>query len=140
MSSTTLAPLAPSRLRLTPQTPLSSLVAAPPGDEQAPVLTYHRCGWCGSATGRAALLCPICGSSELVQQASTGTGIVHRLLTPRHRQYTDGETICLVVLEEGFTVQASLDDALPGTVPEGTRVRLAPPAPHTHLPVFRACA
>jgi uncharacterized OB-fold protein len=128
---------------LAPFTLLSAqpLAATPTGDEQiAPVLRYHRCRWCGSPTGRATLLCPICGSAELEEQASTGTGIVHRLLTPRHRQYTDGETICLVVLEEGFTVQASLDDALPGTVPEGTRVRLAPPAPHTHLPVFRACA
>ncbi|WP_052443060.1 Zn-ribbon domain-containing OB-fold protein [Streptacidiphilus neutrinimicus] len=136
MPSSTLAPS--SSLTLLSTQPLA---AAPTGDEEsAPVLRYHRCGWCGSATGRATLLCPICGSSELQEQASAGSGIVHRLLTPRHRQYTDGETICLVVMEEGFTVQASLDDALPGTVPEGTRVRLAPPAPHTHLPVFRACA
>jgi hypothetical protein len=61
------------------------------------------------------------------------------VLTPRHRPFGDYQTQCLVVLDEGFTVQASLDDALPGTVPEGTRVRLAGSA-DGHLPVFVACA
>ncbi|WP_037606103.1 Zn-ribbon domain-containing OB-fold protein [Streptacidiphilus rugosus] len=109
-------------------------------DAPAPELRYHRCPWCGSATGRAALLCPICGSPELIERTSGGTGTVHRLMTPRHRGFGEIETQCLVVLDEGFTIQASLDDVLPGTVPEGTRVRLADEGDARHLPIFRACA
>ncbi|MBF9068971.1 Zn-ribbon domain-containing OB-fold protein [Streptacidiphilus fuscans] len=124
----------PATLTLPSLAPLADL----PCDE--PELRYHRCPWCGSATGRAALLCPICGCPELVERVSAGTGTVHRVLTPRHRQFGFYETHCLVVMDEGFTVQASLDDALPGTVPEGTRVRLADPADQGHLPIFRACA
>ncbi|MEZ0070479.1 putative OB-fold protein [Streptacidiphilus sp. MAP12-20] len=123
-------------------TPLAFPLQSRPAhdDGPAPELRYHRCPWCGSATGRAALLCPICGSPELIERTSSGTGIVHRLMTSRHGQFGEIETQCLVILDEGFTIQASLNDILPGTVPEGTRVRLAGPADSGHLPVFRACA
>ncbi|WP_189278279.1 Zn-ribbon domain-containing OB-fold protein [Kitasatospora griseola] len=86
-------------------------------------LHYLRCHWCHSASAVTCLLCPVCGSADLEPAVASGQGTVQRLLRPTRRGPLLGRPY-LIVLDEGFTVQASVLGGLPGAVPIGARVQL----------------
>ncbi|MFD8595774.1 Zn-ribbon domain-containing OB-fold protein [Kitasatospora sp. NPDC059646] len=86
-------------------------------------LRYRRCHWCHSASAGTCLLCPVCGSADLEPAVASGQGTVQRLLRPTRRGPHLGRPY-LIVLDEGFTVQAAVLGGLPGAVPIGARVQL----------------
>ncbi|BAJ26173.1 MULTISPECIES: hypothetical protein [Kitasatospora] len=94
--------------------------AGPSGEAE---LDYRRCRWCHSASAAACLLCPVCGSADLVPARASGQGTVQRLLRPTRRGPQPGRPY-LIVLDEGHTVQAAVLGGLPGAVPIGARVHL----------------
>jgi len=116
------APLAPQRFTPFPDQhfPAPALPAQPAEAE----LDYRRCHWCRSASSAACLLCPVCGSADLAPARADGRGTVQRLLRPTRRGPHLGRAY-LIVLDEGFTVQAAVLGGLPGAVPIGARVHLA---------------
>ncbi|MFJ1753363.1 Zn-ribbon domain-containing OB-fold protein [Kitasatospora sp. NPDC088134] len=116
----TLAPAAPTTT--TPPTPFAPTppTAAAPGESE---LGYLRCHWCHSASATTCLLCPVCGSADLEPAAASGRGTVQRLLRPTRRGPHLNRPY-LIVLDEGFTVQAAVLGGLPGAVPIGAQVQL----------------
>jgi len=126
---TPLVALAPSG------TTLDTLTSLPHGDA---ALQYRRCHWCQSAAAITCMLCPVCGSADLMPAGSAGYGTVQRLLRPTRRGLHPGRPY-LVTLDEGFSVQASVIGGLPGAVPIGSRVRLAASEEDGRLLTFRVC-
>ncbi|RKE17070.1 Zn-ribbon domain-containing OB-fold protein [Streptomyces sp. TLI_171] len=123
----TLAPAAPITTPAAPTATLAMLtttalapLTAPPGEAE---LDYRRCHWCQSASATTCLLCPVCGSADLEPARASGQGTVQRLLRPTRRGGHLGRPY-LIVLDEGFTVQAAVLGGLPGAVPIGARVQL----------------
>ncbi|MGW4804954.1 Zn-ribbon domain-containing OB-fold protein [Kitasatospora sp. NPDC004272] len=115
------APLAPQHFTPFPQQPFPApAFPAQPGEAE---LDYRRCRWCHSASSAACLLCPVCGSADLTPARACGQGTVQRLLRPTRRGPQPGRAY-LIVLDEGFTVQAAVLGGLPGAVPIGARVHL----------------
>ncbi|MFJ4675728.1 MULTISPECIES: Zn-ribbon domain-containing OB-fold protein [unclassified Kitasatospora] len=120
----TLAPSAP-HAPLAPfepfaEHPFPAHSAGPAGEAE---LDYRRCQWCHSASAASCLLCPVCGSADLSPARACGQGTVQRLLRPTRRGPHLGRPY-LIVLDEGFTVQATVLGGLPGAVPIGARVHL----------------
>lgn len=101
-------------------------------------LRFRRCAWCRSATEHTRTLCRVCGSSDLVEECSQGsgaigwtTGVVHTQdLVHRIRQ------TCFVALDEGFTVPATVEAQAIEALPTGTRVRLAGLVPGEKAALF----
>ncbi|MFC9328522.1 hypothetical protein [Kitasatospora sp. NPDC057015] len=87
-------------------------------------LTHLRCRWCRAATASTCLLCPVCGSADLLTERGAGHGTVQRLL-PAAQRGQHRLTPYVIALDEGFTVRAAVVGALPGAVTAGTRVQLA---------------
>ncbi|GJF34548.1 hypothetical protein KNE206_72480 [Kitasatospora sp. NE20-6] len=98
-------------------------VGTPADGDSGPALHFLRCQWCRSAAAPVRMLCPACGSTDLVEERSAGAGTVRRLL-PLSRRGSGEPMPYVVALDEGFTVQAAVTGALPGAVPAGTRVEL----------------
>lgn len=122
----TLAPAAPATDLFAPpiHIPAPSGSLAPPAPAGEAELEYRRCHWCHSASAATCLLCPVCGSADLEPARACGQGTVQRLLRPTRRGPHLGRPY-LIVLDEGFTVQAAVLGGLPGAVPVGARVHLA---------------
>jgi hypothetical protein len=99
-------------------------------------LGYQRCRWCHTATTAGCLLCPVCGSADLAEALSEGTGTVQRLLRPTRRGLHPGRPY-LVTLDEGFTVQAAITGSLPGAIPIGAQVELETADEAARLLTFR---
>ncbi|MEV6211587.1 zinc ribbon domain-containing protein [Kitasatospora sp. NPDC051914] len=98
--------------------------AAAVDDRPAVELVFRRCRWCRAATAPVRMLCPVCGSADLEDEVSGGTGTVRRLL-PAARRGPGEPMPYMVALDEGFTVQAAVTGALPGAVQAGARVELS---------------
>lgn len=98
--------------------------AGPDGEDALP---FRRCAWCRSATEHTRTLCRVCGSADLAEERSQGSGAISwttgvvrtQELVHRIRQ------ACFVVLDEGFTVPATVEAQALDALPSGTRVRLA---------------
>jgi uncharacterized protein len=84
-------------------------------------LVYHRCRWCGTASFRR-LLCPVCSSSELIPQRSTGEGVVIRSSVV-HRYTRIARNESLVRFPEGFMFRCRVIGAAPHLIWVGARVR-----------------
>ncbi|GAA1956947.1 hypothetical protein [Kitasatospora viridis] len=104
---------------------MNQTLAAAPAEAET-VLRYRQCRWCSSPTEHFRLLCPVCGSTDMVEQSSAGFGVVRRVgavvrsevLEHRIRQS------CAITLDEGLTIPAVVTASRYEVVPIGTRVRL----------------
>ncbi|MFF0445995.1 Zn-ribbon domain-containing OB-fold protein [Streptomyces sp. NPDC004609] len=84
-------------------------------------LIYQRCRWCGTASFRK-LLCPVCASSDLESERSTGEGIViSSSVVHRYTRIARNES--LVRFPEGFMFRCRVIGAAPHLVWIGARVR-----------------
>ncbi|MCX5214606.1 hypothetical protein OG689_36035 [Kitasatospora sp. NBC_00240] len=104
-------------------TALADLPVAEPAFPGAELI-HLRCRWCRAATAPTCLLCPVCGSADLLRERGSGAGTVQRLL-PAAQRGQHRLTPYVIALDEGFTVRAAVVGALPGAVIAGTRVQLA---------------
>jgi len=86
-------------------------------------LRYRWCRWCRTAAEDSRVLCPVCGSSDMVEAVSAGGGTVRRLLGAIGGRATHQQR-CVVVMDEGFTARGTVLDVLPGQVSVGSRVTL----------------
>jgi hypothetical protein len=68
-------------------------------------LHFQRCGGCGALLGYPRVLCPGCGSRDLVWEESAGRGVVYSATTVHTREEAYG--VCLVDLDEGVRVMAA---------------------------------
>ncbi|MGW0824469.1 Zn-ribbon domain-containing OB-fold protein [Streptomyces sp. NPDC002845] len=100
-------------------------------------LAYQRCRWCGTATYQR-LLCPVCASTELRTERSTGEGTIRRTTVVR-RNTPAARNVSLVEMSEGFTVRGRVKGPFMAIHP-GMRVRLTDPEdPVRGEPVFELC-
>lgn len=104
----------------------TALADLPVAEAAFPVaeLIHLRCRWCRAATAPTCLLCPVCGSADLLRERGSGAGTVQRLL-PAAQRGQHRLTPYVIALDEGFTVRAAVVGALPGAVIAGTRVQLS---------------
>ncbi len=80
-------------------------------------LHFHRCAACHAAVHPPRPMCPVCGSTDLAFERSTGEGTVYSTTTVCAR---DGAyDVSLVDLDEGYRVMSTVDGG--GTI--GARVR-----------------
>ncbi|MER5490589.1 Zn-ribbon domain-containing OB-fold protein [Streptomyces sp. NPDC002454] len=86
-------------------------------------LVYQRCRWCGTPSFRR-LLCPICSSSDLRPEHSTGEGVVVRSAVV-HRYTRLARNESLVRFPEGFMFRCRVVGVEPHLVWVGARVRYA---------------
>ncbi|WP_443051491.1 Zn-ribbon domain-containing OB-fold protein [Streptomyces sp. NBC_00234] len=86
-------------------------------------LIYQRCRWCGTASFRR-LLCPVCASSDLESEQSTGYGVVVRA-TVVHRYTELARNESLVRFPEGFMFRCRVIGTPPQLIWPGARVRPA---------------
>ncbi|MEZ0093537.1 hypothetical protein [Streptacidiphilus sp. EB129] len=90
-------------------------------------LRYRYCRWCRTPTDAGRLLCPACGADDLAEAGSTGGGTIRRFLpTASARQRRQ---LCVIRLDEGFTLRGALLGVLPGAVSLGAAVRRTAAAP-----------
>jgi uncharacterized OB-fold protein len=106
-------------------------------------LRYLHCRWCGSTMEAGRVLCPVCAGTDLEERICSGLGTVRRAGTAvrateqwlyRVRQP------CVIKLDEGFALSATLCADQYAAVPVGARVRVtatAPDAGPSALPEFR---
>ncbi|MFD7552635.1 Zn-ribbon domain-containing OB-fold protein [Streptomyces sp. NPDC059578] len=86
-------------------------------------LPYQRCRWCGTPSFRR-LLCPVCSSSDLESERSTGEGVVVRSMVV-HRYTRLARNESLVRFPEGFIFRCRVVGTEPHLVWVGARVRYA---------------
>ncbi|MEU2765022.1 MULTISPECIES: Zn-ribbon domain-containing OB-fold protein [unclassified Streptomyces] len=101
-------------------------------------LAFHRCRWCGTASFRR-LLCPVCASSELEPERTTGHGVVVRTAVI-HRYTEAARNESLVRFPEGFVFRCRIVGAAPHLVAVGARVRpVSGDEPETGEVVLELC-
>lgn len=101
-------------------------------------LAYHRCRWCGTASFRR-LLCPVCASSELEPERTTGDGVIVRTAVI-HRYTEAARNESLVRFSEGFVFRCRIVGAPPHLVTVGARVRpVSGDEPETGEVVLELC-
>jgi uncharacterized protein len=86
-------------------------------------LTFQRCRWCRTTFLRR-LLCPVCASSDLESEWSTGEGVIVES-TVVHRYTKVARNESLVRFPEGFTFRCRVIGTEPHRVWVGARVRPA---------------
>ncbi len=86
-------------------------------------LGFQRCGGCGAAVFYPRVLCPACGSSALVWEASAGRGTVYAT-TAVYRRDVDPYNVVLVDLDEGFRMMSRVEGLPAEEVEIGARVEL----------------
>ncbi|MBY8880463.1 hypothetical protein [Actinacidiphila acidipaludis] len=124
-----------------PQTLEPQELTAVPGEatgQETDALHFRRCVWCRSATEHSRTLCRVCGSSELVEERSQGSGAIGwttRVVRTQDLVHRIRQT-CFVALDEGFTVPATVEAQAIEPLPNGTRVRLADLGPGEEAAVF----
>jgi hypothetical protein len=110
-----------------PQTLQHEEKTAEPGPAGEDALRFRRCAWCRSATEHSRTLCRVCGSADLDEECSRGSGAISWTTRVVHTQdlvHRIRQT-CFVALDEGFTVPATVEAQAIEALPTGTRVRLA---------------
>ncbi|MYW66864.1 hypothetical protein GTY65_22750 [Streptomyces sp. SID8379] len=95
---------------------------APPAKDAAG-FAYQRCRWCGTPSFRR-LLCPVCASSDLETERSTGPGIVVQSRVV-HRGTGAARNEALVRFPEDFVVPCRIVGTAPHLVWVGAGVRPA---------------
>lgn len=85
-------------------------------------LRFQRCGSCDGAVFYPRVLCPFCGSRELVWATAAGGGTVYAT-TAMHRRDAEPYNVCLVDLDEGFRMMSRVEGPA-AAVAIGERVRL----------------
>lgn len=85
-------------------------------------IAYQRCVPGGHAFFYPRVLCPECGSTDVVWEASAGLGTVYALTWVTQRD-AGPYAVCLVDLDEGFRVMSTIVDGDPERVAIGDRVR-----------------
>jgi len=124
-----------------PQTLEPQESTAAPGRDGRPdddALHFRRCAWCRSAAERTRTLCRVCGSTELEEERSEGSGAISwttRVVRTQDLVHRIRQT-CFVALDEGFTVPATVEAQAIEPLPTGTRVRLAGLGPGEKAAVF----
>lgn len=101
-------------------------------------LHYRRCAWCRSAAEHTRTLCRVCGSAELREERSQGSGAISwttKLVRTQELVHRIRQT-CVVVLDEGFTVPATVEAQGMEALPTGTRVQLAGLVPGQKAALF----
>jgi uncharacterized OB-fold protein len=102
--------------------------------EEAPAKTYRRyleadklgfqhCSDCGASVFHPRVLCPICGSTSLHWQESSGRGTVYAT-TAIYRRDANPYNVALVDLEEGFRMMSRVEGLPAEEIRIGTQVRL----------------
>lgn len=85
------------------------------------------------------LLCPVCGAADLEERTSAGLGVVARVgaVTRTDQLALRLHQTCLVTLDEGFTIPATLSADQFAVVPPGARVRVRTFGPGPRAVEFR---
>lgn len=98
-------------------------------------LRFQRCGGCDRAVFYPRVVCPFCGSCELVWMVAGGGGVVYATTAMRPR---DGApyNVCLVDLDEGFRMMSRVEGPTAEAVRIGDRVRLRVVEDDGPVPVF----
>jgi uncharacterized OB-fold protein len=86
-------------------------------------LGFQRCAGCGAAVFYPRVLCPVCGSSDLAWETSSGRGVVYAT-TAVYRREDDPYSVVLVDVEEGFRMMSRVEGVPAVEVEVGARVRL----------------
>ncbi|MFI7382622.1 Zn-ribbon domain-containing OB-fold protein [Streptomyces sp. NPDC049813] len=94
-----------------------------PAPEAGAGFAHQRCRWCGTASFRR-LLCPVCASSDLTTEHSTGPGIVVQSRVV-HRGSGVARNESLVRFPEDFVVPCRIVGTAPHMVWVGATVRPA---------------
>lgn len=84
-------------------------------------LGFQRCAGCGAAVFYPRVLCPVCGSTDLAWETSSGRGTVYAT-TAVYRRDADPYNVVLVDLEEGFRMMSRVEGVPAEEVEVGTRV------------------
>lgn len=98
-------------------------------------LYFQRCRWCHTAAYHR-LLCPICASTDLDWERSSGSGLVRHTTVVR-RPNGALRTIAVIDMAEGFRLRATLAGVAPDTVRPGTTVSLDSSAAYPRELTFR---
>ena len=100
------------------------------------VFGYQRCAGCGAAVFYPRVLCPFCGSADLVWETSSGRGVVYAT-TAVYRRESEPYNVALINLQEGFRMMSRVDGVPAEEVDVGARVTLSlAPTDEGPLPVF----
>ena len=86
-------------------------------------LGFQRCAGCGAAVFYPRVLCPVCGSSDLAWETSSGRGVVYAT-TAVYRREDDPYNVVLVDVEEGFRMMSRVEGVPAEEVEVGARVTL----------------
>ncbi|WP_233521775.1 Zn-ribbon domain-containing OB-fold protein [Streptomyces triticagri] len=96
--------------------------AAPTAQDETGLI-FQRCRWCATPSFRR-LLCPVCASSDLDAERSTGEGVVVESHVV-HRYTSVARNESLVRFPEGFVYRCRVIGTDPQRVYVGARVRPA---------------
>jgi uncharacterized OB-fold protein len=86
-------------------------------------LGFQRCAGCGTAVFYPRVLCPLCGSSDLAWETSSGRGVVYAT-TAVYRWEDNPYNVVLVDVEEGFRMMSRVEGVPAEEVEVGARVTL----------------
>jgi uncharacterized OB-fold protein len=86
-------------------------------------LGFQRCAGCGAAIFYPRVLCPVCGTSGLTWEISSGLGVVYAT-TAVYRREGAPYNVVLVDLEEGFRMMSRVEGVPAERVEVGARVTL----------------
>ncbi|MFJ8861804.1 Zn-ribbon domain-containing OB-fold protein [Streptomyces sp. NPDC102451] len=96
--------------------------SAQEGAEALAPLRFQRCAWCASALFGGRCICPHCGGEDLTWEDSQGTGRIDDYQY-RPRKGHEPRLVCLVGLDDGFSIEARLSGCTMPAPTVGTRVR-----------------
>lgn len=86
-------------------------------------IIYQACGDCGHVAFYPRLVCPECGSMNVVYKPSAGKGEVYTR-TVVHARDRDPYNVVLIDMDEGFRIMSTVEDAPNDDVRIGMRVEL----------------
>jgi len=86
-------------------------------------LSYQQCEACSSSVFPPRVLCPACGSPEMVWKKSSGHGVVYSATT-LYKRGEDPYNVSLIDVDEGFRMMSSVINVPADDVTIGARVML----------------